>query len=130
MARGVSNSVASPSPKRRSADTQPNFASLGIMQNRILGVPVFRPLVAVVLVVIAFELGGVWSELKGLRREQVKNAAYSMPPEQLTRLRASPSGQMRLRVLSGQSTVTVEASEPIPVKVKDSNSDPIYIQIG
>jgi hypothetical protein len=85
-------------------------------------------LVALALVVISVELGGIWSELRGIRHEQVKNAAYTLRPEQLSRFRATARGQARLRALAGQSAVTVDASEPIAVKIEDSMLDPIYVQ--
>ena len=90
--------------------------------------PLLRLLAGLVLVVISAELGGIWFELKGIRQEQIKNAAYTLRPEQLSRLRSTANGQARLRVLTGQSGVTVDPSEPLSVKIDDSILDPIYVQ--
>lgn len=96
-----------------------------IQLNRI---PVFRVLVTLTLVAITFELGGMWSELKGLRHEQVKNAIYSTRPDIVARLRSTPRGELRLRQLSGQIAVVAGSDGPLSVKIEDTEFEPIYVQ--
>jgi hypothetical protein len=97
-------------------------------------IPVFRTLLILLLAVISVELAGMWREVNGLRREQVKNAAYTLRPEVLAKIRASKNGEVRIRTLSGQSeiagevTVSVESSQPLPVRIGDSLLDPIHVQ--
>ena len=75
-----------------------------------------RPFTVLVLALIAWELGDILAELRGLRREQVKNAAYALHPKTLDRLRSqssSASARNRLRILSAEiagieNNVTVE----------------------
>lgn len=106
------------------------FDTMTSVARTLSAVAFLRVLVASVLVVVSVELCGIWSELKGIRQGQVKNAAYTLRPEQLSRFRSTANGRARLRILAGQSTVSVEASEPLPVRVEDSMSDPIYAQAG
>jgi hypothetical protein len=106
------------------------FGRLSTFAKGLRAAPFLRVLVALVLLVISVELGGIWSELKGIRQEQVKNAAYTLRPEQLSRLPATAAGQQRLRALAGQSAVTLDPSEPLSVKIDDSVLDPIYVQAG
>lgn len=72
-----------------------------------------------ILAVISIELGLIMTELMGVRREQVKNAAYTLTPEQLSRLRESPNSGQRIRALEGQVKVDgqVEIDDALPVHV-------------
>ena len=98
------------------------------MMQRFKDFPVFRLVVSATLLAAVFELGGIWLEVRGLRREQVKNAVYSLRPEILERMRSGPSGELRLRLLSGRSTALVEADSPLPVKIEDSELEPVRIR--
>lgn len=82
------------------------------------------------LIVIACEMGAVWSELRGIRQEQVKNAVYSMRPNMVQQLQASPDGKLRLRQLSSQSSVVGGTGDVLSVKIEGTLLDPIYIQAG
>ena len=90
---------------------------MSAIMNALRKFPFLRAVTAVALVAVTVELAGIWSELKGIRREQAKNVAYPPRPEQLSRLRSTATGQARLRVLARQSAVTLDPSEPLPVKI-------------
>jgi hypothetical protein len=91
-------------------------------------VPFLRLLIAFVLVVISVELRDIRSELEAIRQEQVKNAAYTLQPDRLSRMRATAIGQARLRALEGQSVVAANPTTPLSVKIEDSFMDPIHVQ--
>jgi hypothetical protein len=94
----------------------------------------FQSILVLLLAVISIELAGMWHEVRGLRREQIKNAAYTLRPEVLAKIKAAKNGETRIRLLSGQVeiagevTVTTGLFQPLPVKVEDSLGDPIHIQ--
>ena len=50
-------------------------------------------------------------------------AGFGCPPRTAT-------GPARLRALAGQNAVTLDPSEPLPVKIDNSVLDPIYVQAG
>jgi hypothetical protein len=95
------------------------------LKSRLSNMPVTRSLAVLALVVIAVEIGGVWSELRGLRREQVKNAAVSMAPDALARIKQDKNASDRLRVLNSESIGMIG---PVDVHVDGSILDPIYVQ--
>jgi hypothetical protein len=92
------------------------------------------PLIVLVLSLIACELGGIWSELKGIRREQVKNALYTLSPKQVERLRSGSNKEgvkNRLRVLTSEiggitRTVDVDISQPVSVEI---DNQPLSVEI-
>jgi hypothetical protein len=94
-------------------------------QNRLSTIPVFRSLVVIVLAVMAFETGGIWRELKGLRREQVKNAVWTLRPDQLARIRAGQNADVQLRSL--EHMVQIQYDDPIQVRIEDSV--PVSVEI-
>jgi hypothetical protein len=98
------------------------------MNIRLTGNVIFRSLIAVALVSIVVELGAIWSELRGVRHEQVKNALYAMRPDNVERIRSMPRGDIRLRQLSGQSVVSVILDDPLPVRI-NGTADPIPVEI-
>ncbi len=86
------------------------------MKLRLFGAWAFRAVVVVAFAVIAVELGGIWAELRGVRREQVKNAVYSMRPDAIARIQASANAELRLRRLSGQSWVAADDTLPVEIQ--------------
>jgi hypothetical protein len=90
---------------------------------------------ALVLALIACELGGIWSELTGIRREQVKNALYALPPTQVERLQFGPNKERmknRLRLLTSEITgitrsVDVDINQPVDVVIAN---EPLSVEIG
>jgi hypothetical protein len=83
---------------------------------------------AVAILAIVFELGGIWLEVRGLRREQVKNAVYSLRPDVVERMRSGPNGELLLRQLSGRSTALIAGSELDPIYVRAEEPIPVEIQ--
>lgn len=93
---------------------------------KTLRLSIFRSLISSVLLLIAFELGGIWHELIGIRQEQVKNAGFAMRPDVLAHLKKSPQGQARLRSLAGESAVSIDewnATESVDVRIADSDAE-------
>lgn len=88
----------------------------------------------VLLTIIAWELGGIWIELKGVRDEQVKNALYALAPKQIEHLRSrSHNGAVnsRLRRLESEvvgieQSVDVNIQEPLTV---DIGNQPLSVDV-
>ncbi len=96
--------------------------------HRFKDLPVFRLFISAALLVAVFELGGIWLEVGGLRREQVKNAVYLLRPDVAERMRGDPKREPLLRRLSGQSTALITGSELDPVYVRAEEPLPVEIQ--
>lgn len=103
-------------------------------QVRIRGRELKRIFSLVLLTTIAWELNGIWIELKGIRDEQVKNALYALAPKQIERLRSrSHNGAVnsRLRRLESEvvgieQSVDVNIQEPLTV---DIGNQPLSVDV-
>jgi hypothetical protein len=86
------------------------------------------------LAIIAWELGGIWTELKGVRNEQVKNALYALPAKQAEHLRSqvnSKGAQHQLRLLASEiagidNAVDVNIDQPLSVEI---DNEPVNVEI-
>jgi hypothetical protein len=73
------------------------------------------------LVVVILELGGIWSEIHQMRKEQVTNALYALPKERREALGKTVVGR-RLKstaYVDGVVSVngTVELDQPVEVEI-------------
>lgn len=88
----------------------------------------------VLLTITAWELGGIWVELKGIRDEQVKNALYALAPKQIERLRSrSRKGAVNSRLRRLESEVvgieqSVDVNIPEPFTV-DIGNQPLSVDV-
>lgn len=77
--------------------------------------------VFLLLLAVAIQLGGIWNELRHIRREQVKNAYYSLPKEAQAALTQSDYGDA-IREMEGEVAVT-EIAGTVDVDVKNDSLD-------
>jgi hypothetical protein len=76
---------------------------------------------AAALVAIITELGGIWSEVHQMRREQVKNATYALSKERRDALRGT-AARRRLEstaYVDGEVSIegNVQLEEPVEVEI-------------
>jgi hypothetical protein len=101
--------------------------------SRICAGELTRTFSILVLLVIVWELGGIWIELRGVRSEQVKNAFYALPSKQMERLRSRSDRrvQNRLRLLASEIAgieqhVNVDIDQPLDVEI---GNQPLSVEI-
>lgn len=91
-----------------------------LWSSQIPKIPIFRSLLILILAAISIELAGMWHEVSGLRREQVKNAAYSTHPRLLGNIKAIKNVELReWRLRQLESTVKIDDSFSLAVKVDE-----------
>lgn len=99
------------------------------IRGRIRSRKLTRPLMVAAVMLIAFELGGIWLEVKGLRREQVKNAAYALHPRALARLRSNSGKESVKYYLRSLESKIGGIDGTVNVDVEEFNAHPIQVEI-
>lgn len=70
---------------------------------------------------LVFELGGIWNELHQMRKEQVKNALYSLSDQRRASIGNTPSGRRLENTVNVNGSVEidgkVELEEPVEVEI-------------
>ncbi|HKZ51798.1 MAG TPA: hypothetical protein VJ085_00810 [Candidatus Acidoferrales bacterium] len=77
----------------------------------------FQGVLVLILLVLAFELGGIWFELRRARQEQVKNKYYSLPEEVRSRIPIERRELLRKK-LEGTAYVEIE-NQPLSVEIEN-----------
>jgi hypothetical protein len=77
-----------------------------------------QALMALVVVVVIVELGGIWHELHQVRNEQVRNALFSLPPARQQQMRGSRAEAVLRSTTHVDGEVSIDdAAQPIRVEI-------------
>jgi hypothetical protein len=88
---------------------------------------VFRASLLVVLLLLTTQLFGIYIELRGLRKEQVKNRLYSLPSSTAIGLSADSRRLLESTVeVTADYGLSINNTFPLEVKVKDQ---PVEVKI-